>query len=214
MLADLHMAAISNPGFNWSVSPSVTELEFIMCDWVAKMLGLSAEFTSASVSGVGGGVILNSASEVTITVSIAARERALAHLEAQELDARNEKCYEATTRNFSNETETTKPSKQDDTTNQAADWRGAKTSRLVLYGTSQTHSVAAKAALILGIPFRALKVFAKDDYALRGHTLRAAIEEDRAAGRHPFMLVATLGTTSSCAIDDIAEIASVGEHVR
>ncbi|MCO5560113.1 hypothetical protein L7F22_013720 [Adiantum nelumboides] len=177
MLADLHTAAISNPGFNWSVSPSVTELEIIMCDWVAKMLGLSTEFTSASASGLGGGIILNSASEVAITVAIAARERALTRIESLEA------------------------------------WRRIKEheSLLVLYGTTQTHSIAAKAALILGISFRALKVFAKDEYALQGETLKAAIEEDRAAGRYPFMLVATLGTTSSCAIDNMTEIAQVAK---
>ncbi|CDR99979.1 hypothetical protein, partial [Sporisorium scitamineum] len=39
-IADLYCASISNPGFNWSVSPSVTELEVLMVDWVGRMLGL------------------------------------------------------------------------------------------------------------------------------------------------------------------------------
>ena len=38
-IADLYCASISNPGFNWSVSPSVTELEILMVDWVGRMLG-------------------------------------------------------------------------------------------------------------------------------------------------------------------------------
>lgn len=221
MLADLHTAAISNPGFNWSVSPSVTELEIIMCDWVAKMLGLSTDFTSASASGLGGGIILNSASEVAITVAIAARERALTRIESLEAWEKDQGTREpvgddsgsAPLTGEQDKVMTLPQGQAFQVTNQLADWRGKTTSRLVLYGTTQTHSIAAKAALILGISFRALKVFAKDEYALQGETLKAAIEEDRAAGRYPFMLVATLGTTSSCAIDNMTEIAQVGKCI-
>ncbi len=74
-IADLYCASISNSGFNWSVSPSVTELEILMVDWVGRMLGLDEAFLSTSRSGKGGGVILGSASEVALTVAIAARER-------------------------------------------------------------------------------------------------------------------------------------------
>jgi aromatic-L-amino-acid decarboxylase len=78
--------------------------------------------------------------------------------------------------------------------------------KLVVYGTTQTHSVGAKAALILGLEFRALEVRKEDNFALRGETLMKALEEDRSAGKEPFVLVATVGTTSSGAIDDLDEI--------
>ena len=39
----------------WSCSPACTELEAIVMDWAAQMLGLSPEFHNSS--GVGGGVI-------------------------------------------------------------------------------------------------------------------------------------------------------------
>lgn len=42
--------------------------------------------------------------------------------------------------------------------------------------------------MILGLDFRALEVKAEDAFALRGETLRAAIEEDEKNGRVPFML--------------------------
>lgn len=51
-----------------------------------------------------------------------------------------------------------------------------------------THSLGAKAALILGLSFRALDVSRDDAYGLRGETLRKALEEDRAAGKIPFIL--------------------------
>ncbi|KAG8927006.1 hypothetical protein FRC00_002394 [Tulasnella sp. 408] len=77
---------------------------------------------------------------------------------------------------------------------------------LVIYGTTMTHSLGAKAALILGLSFRALEVSRNDAYSLRGETLEKALKEDRAAGKIPFILIATVGTTSSCAIDNITEI--------
>ncbi|KAG8894816.1 hypothetical protein FRC01_012726, partial [Tulasnella sp. 417] len=80
---------------------------------------------------------------------------------------------------------------------------------LVIYGTTMTHSLGAKAALILGLSFRALEVSRDDAYGLRGATLQKALEEDRAAGKIPFILIATVGTTSSCAIDNITEIEQV-----
>jgi aromatic-L-amino-acid/L-tryptophan decarboxylase len=97
--------------------------------------------------------------------------------------------------------------------------------KLVIYGTTQTHSLGVKTALILGVHFRALKVDAKDNYSLRGKTLSRALKEDRKAGLHPYMMscvlkirkmltaefdiVATVGTTSSGAVDNIKEIGSV-----
>lgn len=60
--------------------------------------------------------------------------------------------------------------------------------QLVVYTTTQTHSLGAKAALVLGLPIRALPVTSADMYALRGDVFRAAVEEDRNIGRHPFIL--------------------------
>ena len=60
--------------------------------------------------------------------------------------------------------------------------------KLVLYTTTQTHSLGKKAGLVLGLKVRALEVTAEDNYALRGVTLNRALEEDASAGLHPFML--------------------------
>ncbi|KAG1717998.1 pyridoxal phosphate-dependent transferase, partial [Suillus occidentalis] len=59
---------------------------------------------------------------------------------------------------------------------------------LVLYISSQTHSLGKKAGLILGLKVRTLQVTAQDDFALRGDTLKVALEEDVNAGLHPFIL--------------------------
>ncbi|KAI0031280.1 pyridoxal phosphate-dependent transferase [Vararia minispora EC-137] len=82
---------------------------------------------------------------------------------------------------------------------------------LVIYVTSQTHSFGKKAGLVLGLKVRALPV---DETARRGDgldatTLRAAVEEDRAAGHMPFVLVATVGTTTSGLIDCVKELGAL-----
>ncbi|KAL5482501.1 BZZ1 [Sanghuangporus weigelae] len=84
-------------------------------------------------------------------------------------------------------------------------------SKLVIYTTTQTHSLGEKAALILGLRARALDVTLENAFSLRGTTLQAALEEDINVGLHPFVLVATVGTTSSGAVDNLAEILEVAK---
>lgn len=78
--------------------------------------------------------------------------------------------------------------------------------KMIVYVTSQTHSLGAKAALVLGVQVRTLEATTEDDFGLRGATLAAALKEDIDMGLHPFVLVGTVGTTSSGAVDDITEI--------
>ncbi|KAH7883152.1 pyridoxal phosphate-dependent transferase [Phlebopus sp. FC_14] len=86
---------------------------------------------------------------------------------------------------------------------------GVSSDKLVLYTTTQTHSLGKKAGLILGVNVRALEVTSQDDFALRGERLRQAIAEDASAGLHPFILIATIGTTSSGAIDRLGELGEI-----
>jgi len=82
--------------------------------------------------------------------------------------------------------------------------------RLVAYTSSQAHSSIEKAAMVAGIGrenLRALEVDAQ--FAMKPDALRARITEDREAGRTPFFVTATVGTTSSNAIDPVAEIGRI-----
>jgi glutamate/tyrosine decarboxylase-like PLP-dependent enzyme len=45
-----------------------------------------------------------------------------------------------------------------------------------------------QAAKILGLKWKALPTYRKDDYALTGETVKAALEEDEKKGLIPFML--------------------------
>jgi aromatic-L-amino-acid decarboxylase len=60
--------------------------------------------------------------------------------------------------------------------------------KLVIYGSTQTHSIAKKAAVILGLEFRAVPVSIEDNYGLRGEALRKAMKADVEAGYVPFFV--------------------------
>jgi aromatic-L-amino-acid decarboxylase len=83
---------------------------------------------------------------------------------------------------------------------------------LRIYISSQAHSSVERAAMILGIGRDGVRAIPVDaDLAMDPEALRAAITEDRAAGWLPAAIVATVGTTSTTAIDPTAAIADVAE---
>lgn len=63
--------------------------------------------------------------------------------------------------------------------------------KLVVYTTTETHSLGTKAALILGLPVYAISVRPEDNYSLRGQDLREVIANDKAEGKHPFVISKT-----------------------
>ena len=82
--------------------------------------------------------------------------------------------------------------------------------RMVAYGSTQTHSSVEKAAMIGGIGranVRAIQV--DENFAMDPDALDRQIEQDRAAGLVPFFVCATLGTTSSHAMDPLPAIGRV-----
>jgi len=84
--------------------------------------------------------------------------------------------------------------------------------RLVAYASTQAHSSVEKAAKIAGIGRANLRLVDVDEhFALRPDLLAAAIAADRAAGKLPFFVCATVGSTSSNAIDPVPDIARICE---
>lgn len=82
--------------------------------------------------------------------------------------------------------------------------------RTVVYASTQTHSSLEKAAKIAGIGAANVRVIEVDStYAMRADALVRQIDRDRAAGLTPTMVCATVGTTSSNAIDPVPEIARI-----
>lgn len=88
-----------------------------------------------------------------------------------------------------------------------AEGLAACTQRLVAYTSTQTHSSLAKAMRIAGLGEAALRLVDVDgNHALRPDGLEARISADREAGLTPFFVCATIGTTSSNAIDPVDAI--------
>ncbi|XP_069469512.1 aromatic-L-amino-acid decarboxylase [Ambystoma mexicanum] len=79
--------------------------------------------------------------------------------------------------------------------------------RLVGYSSDQAHSSVERAGLIGGVK---MKMIPSDErFVARGTALRKILEEDKAAGLIPFFLCATLGTTPSCAFDNLLELGPI-----
>ncbi|OAX35426.1 hypothetical protein K503DRAFT_370304 [Rhizopogon vinicolor AM-OR11-026] len=165
ILGEIYASSMSNPGFSWSVGPACTELEAVVMDWSAQILGLDKSF--CNTTEVGGGVIQATACDAALVATVAARSRYIHEHPQVPLE------------------------------------------KLILYTTTQTHSLGEKTGLILGLKVRALQVTEEDEFALRGETLEMALKEDVHVGLHPFILIATLGTTSSGAVDRLDEIGDV-----
>jgi aromatic-L-amino-acid decarboxylase len=88
-------------------------------------------------------------------------------------------------------------------------------SGLVVYVSEQTHSSAEKAAITLGFGQANVRKIAVDDrFRLRPDLLRQTIEGDLASGNRPCCIVASVGSTSTTAIDPVPEIADIAERYR
>lgn len=82
--------------------------------------------------------------------------------------------------------------------------------RIVAYVSTQTHSSLQKAAMIAGIGVDHLRAIDVDEnFAMRPDALARQIEADKHDGLLPCLACATVGTTSSNAMDPIPEIAKV-----
>jgi glutamate/tyrosine decarboxylase-like PLP-dependent enzyme len=86
-------------------------------------------------------------------------------------------------------------------------------SQPVLYVSPEAHHSFLKAARLCGLGTEAVREV-RVDSSLRmiPEDLAARIEEDRAAGCSPFLVVATVGSTSAGAVDPVAELAQVADE--
>ncbi len=167
ILGEMLSAGLGVQGMIWATSPSATELEIRMMDWLVKMMGLPEKFLSGSS---GGGVIQDTASSAVLSALLAAREQATQH-------AVNEK---------------------------------GVVQRMAAYVSSHAHSSLEKAIKIAGIGRENIRIVEVDEhFAMRPEHLRKQIQEDRSMGYLPFFVCATMGTTSSNAMDPIDAIGDI-----
>uniref|UniRef100_A0A8C4XF92 Aromatic-L-amino-acid decarboxylase n=1 Tax=Erpetoichthys calabaricus TaxID=27687 RepID=A0A8C4XF92_ERPCA len=85
--------------------------------------------------------------------------------------------------------------------------------KLVAYMSEQAHSSVERAGLIGGVQMKKLPTDGK--FAVQASALMEAIKTDKAAGLIPFYFCATLGTTPSCAFDNLLETGPIcnSEHI-
>lgn len=81
---------------------------------------------------------------------------------------------------------------------------------LTVYASEETHSSIEKGAKIAGYGKEALRRIPTDgDYAMQPEALEEALCRDLAVGLQPACVVATIGTTSSTAVDPLAAIGAI-----
>ena len=81
---------------------------------------------------------------------------------------------------------------------------------LRVYCSNEAHSSVDKAVLTLGMGLSGLRRIATNaDLAMDAAALEKAIAEDRRAGIRPIAVVATVGTTSTTAVDPVPAIAEI-----
>ncbi|GMI28291.1 hypothetical protein TrCOL_g13058 [Triparma columacea] len=93
----------------------------------------------------------------------------------------------------------------------AAKRKDADRSKMVVYISDQTHAIAEKATMIIGTQFRSIKTSPSNNLTLQADDLEKQIKEDIKKGLTPIAVVATTGTTSSCAFDPLPPINAVAK---
>jgi aromatic-L-amino-acid decarboxylase len=84
---------------------------------------------------------------------------------------------------------------------------------LVLYTSEQSHSSVEKGAIAVGLGQNNVRKIPVDsDFRMRPDALASAIAGDKAAGKRPICVVATVGTTSSTSVDPLGPIVEIAEQ--
>lgn len=87
--------------------------------------------------------------------------------------------------------------------------------RVLIYCSEEAHSSVDKAVMTLGFGQSALRKIPTDDkLRMDANALADMVERDRGAGAIPLAVVATVGTTSTTAIDPVPMIAGICEREK
>ncbi len=86
---------------------------------------------------------------------------------------------------------------------------------LTVYISEHTHSSSEKAAILLGFgQDNVRKIPVDDQFRMRADLLENAIEDDLKSGKRPCCIVASVGSTSTAAIDPVPLIADIAERYQ
>ncbi len=85
----------------------------------------------------------------------------------------------------------------------------------VVYTSAHSHSSIEKGAITLGVGRNNVRNIPVDpQFRMRADLLEAAIQEDVGAGRKPFFVCATVGTTSTASIDPVRQVAAIAAREK
>lgn len=167
----------------------MTEVETVVLDWLGEMVGLPPAFLDGPSGHMGGGVIQGTASEAALVAMLAARARAA---------SLGGTACRAVSPNSSPNPEPRHPNPG---------------SALTAYTSTQAHSSIIKAAMVSGVGRDNVRLIGTDsNLAMRTDLLERAIADDLAAGHTPFFVAATVGTTSTTAIDPVDAIGQIAQR--
>ncbi|CEF65355.1 Aromatic-L-amino-acid decarboxylase [Strongyloides ratti] len=236
IMADILSGGIASIGFSWKSSPSMTELEMAMTDWLIKAFQFPTYFLNSD-DGHGAGIIQNTASDATLVAILSARARAVKKIS-------DTLRYQSSSKNINNEDNVILLLKNNITSifidkleilkkkiiyntngkecnenilenNDITTFEAHNPSlfeKLVAYCSDQAHSSIDKGAMLAGVRLRKLKSSIDNktkNYTINSDTLKKAIQEDINSGLVPFILIATVGTTNTCAVDPLSELGPI-----
>jgi len=192
VLADTLIQGFNPIGFSWSSSPISTELEVVVMDWIALLIKLPSSSPFLHRSGIGGGLIQNTAGESMFAVCAAAKFKTQKRLFIEEQGKEMEEEGITTTTSLG----------QDE--REEIFYRDS--SNLVVYMSDQTHFTGRKAARLNNMRTRVLPAEKRNgNFSLRASTVKQAMDEDRKKGFVPCLVLLTYGTTNTCGFDDLGE---------
>jgi tyrosine decarboxylase len=219
IIGELLSAGLGTVNFSWAASPSCTELETIVLDWLGKMINLPGVFlpffhkkelipasspletnNNGNVNGNGNGEINGHSS----------------HNGKSESD-QDDACFDDPPSSgggviLGSASECVLVSLLSARTDMLRKLKakhpfvedGVLLSKLVMYTSKLAHSCVEKAGVIAMVKIRLLNT--DENYSLRGSELEKAVKDDRSNGLIPFFVSATFGTTSCCSFDNVKEI--------
>ena len=82
--------------------------------------------------------------------------------------------------------------------------------KLIAYSSDQSNSCVEKAGLLAAVQIKLLPT--GDDFRLTGKILENAVNDDLQKGLFPIICIATLGTTGTCAFDDIQSLGPICDN--
>jgi len=189
VISELLIASIGAIGLQWGANPIGTELECVVMDWIVKMLQATDDSPFLHTSGLGGGLIQNTAGESLVVIMTAARiNKHLQLTGAESIDSLT--ALEQDTLFY-----------QD-------------SSKFVVYMSDQSHFSGSKAARVAGIRVHTVKAKILDDgnYGIDCEQVRLAMDEDRDNGLIPCAVQLNYGSTNTCGYDDIDSFQGFAEQ--